>query len=149
MNPTSNVGREYHVQEEEKPTPKYVLREVVTHLGECGKMKKLILVTVLIGFFAISSYSQERDYYKEKFEFEERLQKEQFLQWYKERQEQERIQQNWKKILLGITKERVISLVGKPDQINRTIGEWGVHEQWVYGRTYLYFENGILTAWQD
>jgi len=121
----------------------------VTHSGKCGKMKKLIYVIVLIGFFAISSYSQERDYYKEKFEFEERLQKEQFLQWDKERQEQERIQQNWKKIRLGATKERVISLVGKPDQINRTVGEWGVHEQWVYGRTYLYFENGILTAWQD
>lgn len=55
------------------------------------------------------------------------------------------------KISLGMTKEQVIASWGKPDDINRSVGSWGVHEQWVYGnpyRNYLYFENGILTSWQ-
>jgi hypothetical protein len=38
---------------------------------------------------------------------------------------------------------------GAPSDINRTVGSWGVHEQWIYGDTYLYFENGILKSWQD
>ena len=39
---------------------------------------------------------------------------------------------------------------GPPNDINRTVGKWGVHEQWVYGNgVYLYFENGILTSFQD
>ena len=38
---------------------------------------------------------------------------------------------------------------GQPDDINRSVGSWGVHEQWVYGDEYLYFENGKLTSWQD
>ena len=42
----------------------------------------------------------------------------------------------------------LISL-GKPDDINRTVGSWGVNEQWVYGRNYYYFENGKLTSYQD
>jgi hypothetical protein len=38
----------------------------------------------------------------------------------------------------------------KPNNINRTITKWGVHEQWVYGgHGYLYFEDGILTAIQN
>ena len=39
--------------------------------------------------------------------------------------------------------------IGHPKDINRTTGAWGVHEQWVYNKRYLYFENGILTSWQD
>jgi hypothetical protein len=39
---------------------------------------------------------------------------------------------------------------GKPQSINRTTTRHGVHEQWVYGsRSYLYFENGVLTAIQN
>lgn len=39
---------------------------------------------------------------------------------------------------------------GKPDEVNRTITRYGVHEQWVYGSgNYLYFENGRLDAIQD
>ena len=58
-------------------------------------------------------------------------------------------------VTLGMTQEQVIASWGKPHDINRSAGEWGVHEQWVYGRnakgniTYLYFENGRLTSWQD
>ncbi len=67
------------------------------------------------------------------------------------------------KVAIGMTTEQVIASWGRPHDINRTVGSWGVHEQWVYGYTkyygsgvsgfvstsYLYFENGLLTSWQD
>lgn len=52
-------------------------------------------------------------------------------------------------IFLGMTDKMAKESWGAPDDINRSVGSWGVHEQWVYGDTYLYFENGILTSWQD
>jgi hypothetical protein len=54
-----------------------------------------------------------------------------------------------KKIWLGMTDDMARLSWGKPSDINRSVGSWGVHEQWIYGNTYLYFENGILTSWQD
>ena len=54
------------------------------------------------------------------------------------------------KVILGMTKEAVILSWGEPKDIHKTVGSWGVHEQWVYGsRTFLYFEDGKLTSWQD
>lgn len=53
------------------------------------------------------------------------------------------------KIGLGMTQEMVENSWGSPNSINRSAGSWGVHEQWVYDASYLYFENGILTSWQD
>lgn len=53
------------------------------------------------------------------------------------------------KLLIGMSKEAVILSWGKPDDIHKTVGSWGVHEQWIYGSQYVYFENGILTSWQD
>lgn len=38
---------------------------------------------------------------------------------------------------------------GRPDDVNRTSTARYVHEQWVYPSSYLYFENGILTAIQN
>lgn len=57
-------------------------------------------------------------------------------------------------VRIGMTKEQVIYSWGRPDDINRSVGSWGVHEQWIYRRgdfeaQYLYFENGKLTSWQD
>jgi DNA repair exonuclease SbcCD ATPase subunit len=52
-------------------------------------------------------------------------------------------------LAIGMTKEMVIDSWGKPDEVNRTVGSWGVHEQWVYGETYLYIENDTLTSFQD
>lgn len=55
-----------------------------------------------------------------------------------------------KQIMIGMTKEMVLDSWGDPKDINRSVGSWGVHEQWVYGNNqYLYFENGKLTSWQD
>jgi hypothetical protein len=53
------------------------------------------------------------------------------------------------KVAIGMTKEMVVDSWGNPEDINRTVGSWGVHEQWVYGHTYLYFEDGKLTSFQD
>jgi hypothetical protein len=56
---------------------------------------------------------------------------------------------NKKHIALGMTKNMVIESIGHPNDINKTVGSWGVHEQWVYYKRYLYFENGKLTSWQE
>jgi len=57
------------------------------------------------------------------------------------------------KIRIGMTKEAVRLSWGDPWRIHRTAGRWGIHEQWVYDRfphaQYLYFENGLVTGWQD
>jgi len=60
-------------------------------------------------------------------------------------------------ISLGMTEKQVLASRGNPSKRNRSVGSCGVHEQWVYrehsyfGDTYkyIYFENGILTSWQD
>lgn len=38
---------------------------------------------------------------------------------------------------------------GKPSKINRSVGSYGIHEQWVYSNAYVYFRNGVLTSWQS
>jgi len=53
----------------------------------------------------------------------------------------------------GMTKEQVRAARGEPNDINRTVTEYGTREQWVYGsspsgRKYLYFKDGKLTGWQ-
>lgn len=57
------------------------------------------------------------------------------------------------KIKIGMNKEEVELSLGKPRDINRTVNAYSVSEQWIYGSLgsarYLYFENGILTTWQD
>ena len=50
----------------------------------------------------------------------------------------------------GMTSDECILSWGKPTDKNRTIGSWGVDEQWIYPNdNYLYFENGILTTIQN
>jgi hypothetical protein len=53
------------------------------------------------------------------------------------------------RIWIGMTKEMLIDSWGEPDDINRTVGSFGVHEQCIYGNSYVYLEDGILTTWQD
>ena len=53
------------------------------------------------------------------------------------------------KFWIGMTDKMAKESLGNPDDINRTVGSWGVNEQWIYGNTYLYFENGILTSYQN
>lgn len=58
-------------------------------------------------------------------------------------------------VVIGMNKDEVIMSWGFPRDINKSVGSWGVHEQWVY-RTYdyitlgyFYFENGVLTSWSN
>ena len=53
-------------------------------------------------------------------------------------------------VTLGMSQEEVIQSVwGKPQKINRSTYTFGVHEQWVYGGGYLYFEDGVLKSIQN
>jgi hypothetical protein len=54
------------------------------------------------------------------------------------------------RVFIGMTAEQARMSRGKPTSVNRTIVGGHVHEQWVYGEgSYLYFENGKLSAVQD
>lgn len=53
------------------------------------------------------------------------------------------------KIWIGMTKEMLLESWGRPDDINRSVGSWGVHEQCIYTSAYVYIENGVVTSWQD
>lgn len=54
------------------------------------------------------------------------------------------------KVLLGMNKEMCIAAWGNPINRNRTMISGLTSEQWVYGwGSYLYFDNGKLTAIQD
>jgi hypothetical protein len=52
-------------------------------------------------------------------------------------------------IVLGMTKEDTRASWGDPSHVNKTVNASGISEQWVYGNTYVYFENGRLTSWQS
>lgn len=50
---------------------------------------------------------------------------------------------------IGMTMRQVeASRWGLPDSINATEDAHGVREQWVYGRNYVYFTNGRVSAIQ-
>ena len=57
-------------------------------------------------------------------------------------------------IKVGINKDEAELSWGELRDINRTVTAFGTSEQWVYGDSlshgkYLYFDNGILSSWQD
>lgn len=53
-------------------------------------------------------------------------------------------------VRIGMTAEQCREAWGRPRDINRSTGSYGVHEQWCYGgHNYLYFEDGILTSVQN
>ena len=51
-----------------------------------------------------------------------------------------------KEIWIGMTTEMARVSLGEPKKNNRSVGSWGVHEQWVYYSQNLYFENGVLSS---
>ena len=53
------------------------------------------------------------------------------------------------KIIIGMNQDQAIMAWGYPKDINKDVGSWGVHEQWVYNNQYLYFKNGILNSYQN
>ena len=53
-------------------------------------------------------------------------------------------------VYLGMNKEQAIASWGKPYDIHKTTTINGVHEQWFYSvHNYLYFDDGILTSFQN
>lgn len=56
-------------------------------------------------------------------------------------------------IRIGMTSEMVEAARGKPSDINRTVNQFGINEQWIYGsvsnRLYIYIDDGIMTSFQD
>ncbi|MFV8332301.1 hypothetical protein [Flavobacterium sp. GSP14] len=51
---------------------------------------------------------------------------------------------------IGMTNKMALISLGNPNDINKTVGSWGTHEQWVFDDGfYCYFENGILTSYQN
>jgi hypothetical protein len=62
---------------------------------------------------------------------------------------------------IGMGQWEVVELIGRPNDINRTtysaLGEQHVNEQWIYeiggyysfDAFYLYFDDGVLTGWQE
>ena len=53
-----------------------------------------------------------------------------------------------REVSIGMTEEQVYLAWGKPEKINATISEKAHREQWVYGRQYLYVEDGVLRSMQ-
>lgn len=97
---------------------------------------------------------------QEKIEFESSLAQKKALANEMERAKQEKLyikkygQTIYNKLKLGkywigMDENMAIIALGYPNKINRTVTKYGVHEQWVYDETYLYFENGILATYQD
>ena len=50
---------------------------------------------------------------------------------------------------MGMNPQQVRAAWGAPDEINRTAFSQHVSEQWVYGNTYVYLDDGLVTSWQD
>ena len=63
---------------------------------------------------------------------------------------------NNEKIGIGMSEQALIYSWGKPHKINKSVGSYGTHKQYVYGcysqysrPTYVYVKNGSVTGWQN
>jgi hypothetical protein len=62
-------------------------------------------------------------------------------------------------VRVGMTEQEVVAAIGYPLDINRSTGSWGTTAQFCYESmsryiqrpkyTYVYFENGRVTSWQQ
>jgi hypothetical protein len=50
---------------------------------------------------------------------------------------------------IGMSEQAMVCSLGEPTDRNRTVNTAGTFTQHIYGRTYIYTENGIITSWQD
>lgn len=53
------------------------------------------------------------------------------------------------KIRIGMNLCGLYASWGRPQEENRTVGNWGVHIQHIYEGGYVYTENGVVASWQD
>lgn len=54
-----------------------------------------------------------------------------------------------REVAIGMTRAMVEASWGRPEGVNTTTTASGTSEQWVYGSSYLYFSNGVLTTIQQ
>lgn len=54
-----------------------------------------------------------------------------------------------KNVYLNMRVCNMYAAFGTPDNENRHVSSSGVSIQHVYGRTYIYTDNGVVTSWQD
>ena len=55
-----------------------------------------------------------------------------------------------RQLVLGMSEDAMLCMLGYPEDSHRSVGSWGVHTQYVYGRGhYVYVKNGKVDAWQD
>lgn len=52
-------------------------------------------------------------------------------------------------IQIGMSICNMYAAWGFPEDENRSVGSWGTDIQHVYGSTYVYTRNGVVTSWQD
>lgn len=59
-------------------------------------------------------------------------------------------------IYMGCSRDLLIASWGQPRQVHRTVTEYGVHEQFVYGTysrygspVFVYVKDGVVTSWQN
>ncbi|MHC4325372.1 MAG: hypothetical protein ACYSUX_14000 [Planctomycetota bacterium] len=53
-----------------------------------------------------------------------------------------------RRIIIGMTQEQVTASWGRPHSVRKNVFSFGVYEQWIYGRWYLNFQNGVLISRQ-
>lgn len=56
---------------------------------------------------------------------------------------------NQKNIKIGGYECDIFAAYGKPNRYNRTVTRHGTRVQMVYGDSYFYTDNGVITAWSD
>jgi hypothetical protein len=154
-----------------------IINNTKTHRGIFMRSSYLISIAIILFFTLeisnsgaatiLNSATQKDTSHREDeeqklfFELLEKQEKEKALEREKIKRETEKKYRKWGKrvvqaikdgkIFIGMTKEQVRASWGPPDRSNRSVGSWGVHEQWIYGDfgPYLYFENNKLSSWQD
>lgn len=53
-----------------------------------------------------------------------------------------------RQIQIGMPEPLLILSWGVAEDVNETVTRYGVHKQHVYGKQYVYTENGFITSWQ-
>ena len=117
-------------------------------------MKPIIILIIILTVFVGGCV------YTESPELSSILQKHE-EEYQKNKLRSERLMSGVKELAIGMTEEEVVDLLGETYEKNRSVGSWGVHEQWIYRPyrsyprsqhidvKYLNFENGILTSYQE